>query len=150
MEKTITYEKQKEKQGEKQEKKQEKKQLVSSIVKNNVRIDENYIRRMIASTHYSKIPVEVMITNADIEMDEEQLPPMPIQKITSKIGVLPTFKTGIDATQYMAEPLVVYMKYEKFMDIMLQLLYKDVWKKCVSKENITTWTNYFRNRLKKF
>lgn len=140
MEKTITY--------EKQEEKQEKKQLVSSIVKNNVRIDENYIRRMIASTHYSKIPVEVMITNADIDMDEKQLPPMPIQKVTSKIGVLPTFKTGIDVTQYMAEPLVVYMKYEKFMDIMLQLLCKDAWEKYSKKKSNSAWTKYFRSKLK--
>lgn len=121
------------------------------IVKNNVIINEDYIRRMIASTHYSKVPVEVMVTNAGIKLDldlDVDVDLLPIRKINSNMGVLPTFKTGVDSSQYMAEPLVVYMKYETFMDILVQLLYKDAWEKYKEKESSKAWAKYFRGIYK--
>ena len=115
-----------------------------SIVKNNVKIDENYIRRMLASTHYSKVPVEIMITNADIKIDKA-----PIIKVSEDIGVLPTFRTGVDSSQYMAEPAIIYMRYEKFMDIMIQLLYKDAWEQYKADESASGWSDYFSSLFNK-
>lgn len=115
-----------------------------SIVNNNVKIDENYIRRMLASTHYSKVPVEIMITNAEIKFDKA-----PIIKVSEDIGVLPTFRTGVDSSQYMAEPAIIYMKYEKFMDIMIQLLYKDAWEQYKTDKSASGWSDYFSSLFNK-
>ena len=100
------------------------------IAGNATKIDENYVRRMLVATHFSNIPVEVMITNANLQLDT-----MPIQKISKKMYAMPTFKTGIDANPYLVEPAVIIMKYEAYIDILLSLLFKEAWKKKVTEKD---------------
>lgn len=95
-----------------------------SLEKNNSKATAKYVRRMLAATHNSNIPVEVMITNAKLDFES-----MHAQKTEEGIYVMPTFKMGTDGSQYMVEPLVIIMEYEKFMEQMLRLLYHEVWEK---------------------
>ena len=81
------------------------------IVENSSVINEDYVRRMLAFTHYSNVPIEVMVTNIDIDINK-----MPVRVTYNSNGtksnsvyVVPTFKTGIDAGQYMTEPAIVIM-----------------------------------------
>lgn len=114
------------------------------IAGNATKIDENYVRRMLVATHFSNIPVEVMITNADLQLDT-----MPIQKISKKMYAMPTFKTGIDANPYLVEPAVIIMKYEAYIDILLSLLFKEAWKKKVTekdtKKSVSIISSMFAN-----
>lgn len=80
-----------------------------SLIENSSVISEDYVRRMLAATHYSNVPVDIMVTNIDIDVNR-----MPIQptysaegKKSESVYVLPTFKTGVDASQYMVEPAVM-------------------------------------------
>ena len=84
-------------------------------------IDTQYVERMLANTHYTNIPVEVMVTNADLSEALKKV------SVYSKDGVyaVPTFKTGVGTVQYKAEPLVIAMEYDYFMRILLRLTYDD-------------------------
>lgn len=117
------------------------------IAGNATKIDENYVRRMLVATHFSNIPVEVMITNADLQVDT-----MPIQKLSEKMYIMPTFKTGIDANPYLVEPAVIIMKYEAYIDILLGLLFKNAWKKKVTEEDtkksVSIFSSMFANLRK--
>jgi len=115
---------------------------MKQIVGNATKIDENYVRRMLVATHFSNIPVEVMITNADLKLDT-----MPIQKLSNKMYVMPTFKTGIDANPYLVEPVVIIMKYEAYIDILLSLLFKDAWKKKVTEKDTEMSVSIFKSVL---
>ena len=84
-------------------------------------ISEEYVERMLVSTHYTNVPVEVMITNADIKLDEV------LAYKYGEVYAIPTFKTGVDSTQYKAEPVVIAMEYQKFIDILFKVMFKDEW-----------------------
>lgn len=108
---------------------------------NTSKISRQYVRRMLAATHFSNIPVEVMITNADLEVDK-----MPIQKVGKGVYALPTFRTGVDATQYMVEPVVIILEYETYINILLSLLYHDEYKEYMEDEKAKAAAEYFRNK----
>ena len=132
--------------------------LEKRYVENSSIISEDYVRRMLTATHYSNIPVDIMVT--DIDIDKAKMPVQPAitasGKASENIFVLPTFKTGIDATQYMTEPLVIILKYEKFMEILLSLLYHKEWQgykdeqdKKKDEQNTKSAAELFRNMFAK-
>jgi len=110
-----------------------------SLEKNNTKLSRHCVRRMIAATHFSNIPVEVMITNADLELNSDT-----IHKLDEGIWALPTFKTGLDASQYMVEPLIIIMEYKKFIRVLLQLLYHEEYMEYKNKKEIKAASEYFR------
>ncbi len=111
---------------------------------NNSKITAAYVRRMLAATHISEIPVEVMITNADLSFRA-----MHAHKVMGEKGlyVMPTFKMGADGSKYMVDPVVIIMKYERFMEQMLRLLYKDEWKNYLNEKKRSAMVKYFRDRF---
>lgn len=117
------------------------------IVENSSVINEDYVRRMLAFTHYSNVPIEVMVTNIDIDINK-----MPVRVTYNSNGtksnsvyVVPTFKTGIDAGQYMTEPAIVIIAYDKFMEIMLSLVYRSEWEKYNTEKKAADVASMFRN-----
>jgi hypothetical protein len=106
---------------------------------------------MLTATHYSNVPVDIMVTDIDIDLNK-----MPIQPTFNKEGqrsesvyVFPTFKTGVDSSQYMTEPAVIIMKYDKFMKILCSLLYREEWRCYCADKEVKDTTELFRNMFKK-
>lgn len=121
-----------------------------SFIENSSVISEDYVRRMLVATHYSNVPVDIMVTDIDIDLNK-----MPIQpaysmegKESESVYVLPTFKTGVDASQYMTEPVVVIMKYDKFMEILCSILYREEWRTYRQDKSIHDSAELFRNIFK--
>lgn len=121
-----------------------------SLIENSSVISEDYVRRMLAATRYSNIPVDIMVTDIDIDINR-----MPIQPTYDAVGqksesvyVLPTFKTGIDASHYMVEPAVIIMKYDKFMEILCSLLYREEWRCYRQDKEARDSAELFRNLFK--
>lgn len=68
-----------------------------------------------------------MITNADIDTSSIFL-----REISEDVWAMPTFKTGIDAGTYKAEPAIVVMKYSKYLETLLRTLVPDAWEEYIS------------------
>lgn len=109
------------------------------IFKQNAKLTLQYIRRMLAGTQFSNIPVEVMITNADIDISAKSL-----REISEGVWVMPTFKTGIDAGTYKAEPVIVVMEYSKYLETLLHTLAPDAWEAFNSIHQASAAAKYFR------
>lgn len=92
----------------------------NSLYKNNVVLDGKSFERMMQNTIYSNIPVEVMITNIDIK--EEVLSE---RKIGEGIWAIPTFNTGNDASNYYVEPIVMVVRYDRFLELQYQCLFAE-------------------------
>lgn len=119
------------------------------LQRNSSNITEDYVRRMIAATHYSNIPVDIMVTNIDIDLNSSD-----VRKTYNGAGVLsedvyvmPTFKTGVDSSQYFTEPAVIIMRYAKFMEILSSLLYHDEWRDYKSSIETKSALEIFSNLL---
>ncbi len=118
-----------------------------SLETNNSKITFAYVRRMLAATHISNIPVEVMITNAEFDFKDMHN----VHEVKGEKGlyVMPTFKMGADGSQYMVEPIVIIMQYKKFMEQMLRLLYKNEWRKYLEEKNRLATAKYFYDKFRK-
>ncbi len=116
-----------------------KKRESKYIFKQNAKLTLKYIRRMLTGTQFSNIPVEVMITNADIDTSARSL-----REIREGVWVMPTFKTGIDAGTYKAEPVIVVMKYSKYLETLLHTLAPDAWDNFISIHQAKDSAEYFR------
>lgn len=112
------------------------------IFKQNAKLTLEYIRRMLTGTQFSNIPVEVMITNADIDTSARSL-----RKIEEGVWVMPTFKTGIDAGTYKAEPVIVVMEYSKYLETLLHTLAPDAWEPFISIHRAKDSAEYFKEYL---
>lgn len=111
-----------------------------NIFRQNAKLTLEYIRRMLAGTQFSNIPVEVMITNADIETSS-----ISFREISEDVWVMPTFKTGIDAGTYKAEPVIVVMKYSKYLETLLHTLAPDAWEDYIGIHQAKDVAQEFRN-----
>lgn len=118
-----------------------------NIIENSSVISEDYVRRMLAATHYSNIPVDIMVT--DIDIDLSKMPIQPTYNVeglkSDSVYVMPTFKTGVDASQYMVEPAVIIMKYDRFMEILCSLLYREEWRHYCEEKETRDVAEMFRN-----
>lgn len=112
------------------------------IFKQNAKLTLQYIRRMLAGTQFSNIPVEVMITNADIDTSARSL-----REISEGVWVMPTFKTGIDAGTYKAEPVIVVMEYSKYLETLLHTLAPDTWEAFNSSHQSSEAAEYYREHV---
>lgn len=105
------------------------------------------VGRMLAGTQLSNIPVEVMVTNAELDISRK-----PIQKLDDDIWVMPTFKTGVDSGQYKTEPVIVIMRYEAYLHTLYKTLFPEAWDiysnkeeaKLVAKKAGTIWGFNFK------
>ncbi len=118
-----------------------KKRESKYIFKQNAKLTLKYIRRMLTGTQFSNIPVEVMITNADIDTSARSL-----REISKGVWVMPTFKTGIDSGTYKAEPVIVVMEYSKYLETLLHTLAPDAWEDFISMYQTKEVAKYFRGR----
>lgn len=121
------YEMLEENKQDKETPKDEKKRKPKNIFKKNTKLTMDEIYRMLAGTQLSNIPVEVMVTNADIDTEA-----LVFREIDTDVWVIPTFKTGIDAGTYKAEPVIVVMKYQKYLESLLHTLAPDAWEAYIS------------------
>ena len=112
------------------------------IFKQNAKLTLKYIRRMLTGTQFSNIPVEVMITNADIDTSARSL-----REISEGVWVMPTFKTGIDAGTYKAEPVIVVMEYSKYLETLLHTLAPDTWEAFNSSHQSSEAAEYYREHV---
>jgi len=112
------------------------------IFKQNAKLTLQYIRRMLAGTQLSNIPVEVMITNADIDISAKSL-----REISGGVWVMPTFKTGIGAGTYKAEPVIVVMEYSKYLETLLRTLAPDTWEAFKSSHQSSEVAKYYREHV---
>ena len=117
-----------------------KKKKSKYIFKQNAKLTLEYIRRMLAGTQFSNIPVEVMITNADIDTEA-----LSLREISEDVWIMPTFKTGIDAGTYKAEPVIVVMKYSKYLETLLRTLAPDAWEAFIGIHQAKDVAQEFRN-----
>lgn len=97
---------------------------------------------MLAGTQLSNIPVEVMITNADIDISAKSL-----REISGGVWVMPTFKTGIGAGTYKAEPVIVVMEYSKYLETLLRTLAPDTWEAFKSSHQSSEVAKYYREHV---
>ena len=102
----------------------------NQLYKNNVVLNENSFKRMMQNTIYSNIPVEVMVTN--IEIKEEVLAD---REIGDGIWAIPTFKSGNDASNYFVEPIVMVVRYDKYLELQYQCLFKEEYLKAKNEKD---------------
>ncbi len=123
-----------------------------SNVQNNSIISKEYVRRMIAATHFSNIPVETMMTN--IELNVESLSVQPLWKRSEVRSekergyyVMPTFKTGTTTDTYMTEPAVIIIEYREFIELLISMLFPDKWSEKQNRRENKLIAEYFRKRF---
>lgn len=112
----------------------------NQLYKNNVVLDENTFKRMMQNTVYSNIPVEVMITNIDIKKDI-----LENREIGDGIWAIPTFKSGNDASNYYIEPIVMVVRYDRYLELQYQCLFKEEYLKAKQKKDTKTAVELFRS-----
>ena len=97
------------------------KEKLNRAKRNYTKIDKDSVRRMLVDTSLSIIPVELMITDVELNVGTANV-------ITLDKGMyaLPSFKTGIDGGYYKREPVTIIMEYEVFVQYMLNISDKSI------------------------
>lgn len=75
-------------------------------------LSEDAIRRMLANTQFSKIPVEIMLTNMDMKLEENRR----VHKLSDGLWCMPTFATY---SSYQVAPITIIMDYKMFYEKMI-------------------------------
>lgn len=100
--------------------------------KREASLSEDSIKRMLKTTQFSNISVEVMITNMEIvEKDEKDGKGGKVHKLKEGIWYMPTFKTN---SAYIVEPVTIIMPYREFYNKMVLYMLSDAYEKISAKE----------------
>lgn len=102
-------------------------------------LTDDGLKRMLASTLYSNIPIEIIIT--DVEIDEEKCKTIYWQDNDNGIGVIPTFKMGVN--NYNNDASVFVMRYDLFINELRDLLYKQVYIEQEARKSAEKLRNYY-------
>lgn len=109
----------------------------TQIMLNSV-ITSKSVMRMLAGTIYSNIPVEIMVTNVDASSSERIM----WQNKEKNIGVIPMFATGVN--NYNADASVVVMKYDLYIEILRQLLFRAEYEDHETKTVAASFREYYK------
>lgn len=116
----------------------------NEVIKKKMQINLNAVisregmMRMLAGTLYSNIPVEIMVTNIDATNSKRVM----WQDEDKSIGVMPTFTTGVN--NYNVDAAVVVMKYDLYMEILRNLLFRKEFEEYEAKTYAASFREYYK------
>lgn len=116
----------------------------NKVIKKKMQINLNAVisregmMRMLAGTLYSNIPVEIMVTNIDATNSKRVM----WQDEEKNIGVMPTFTTGVN--NYNVDAAVVVMKYDLYMEILRNLLFRKEFEEYEAKTYAASFREYYK------
>lgn len=97
------------------------------------------IIRMLAGTLYSNLPIEITVTNIDATKSNK---PIYWFDEEDKIGVIPTFKTGVN--NYNADASVIVLKYDLYMELLRNLLFRKEFEEYEAKTYAASFREYYK------
>ena len=108
-------------------------------IKLNDVISSEGIIRMLAGTLYSNLPIEITVTNIDASKSKK---PVCWFDKENKIGVMPTFKSGVN--NYNADASVIVLKYDLYIEILRQLLFRKEYEDYELKTVASAFREYYK------
>lgn len=102
-------------------------------------LSEDTIRRMLANTQFSKIPVEIMLTNMDMKLEENRR----VHKLSDGLWCMPTFVTY---SSYQVEPITIIMDYKMFYEKMILTLLSNAYETENHKDFAAAYRNLFEQK----
>lgn len=102
-------------------------------------VSEDSIRRMLERTQFSKIPIEIMLTNMDMHLNKNRR----VHKISEGIWCMPTFATK---SAYHDEPLTIIMDYEMFYEKMILTLLSNAYESEKHKDFAMAFADLYRQK----
>lgn len=101
-------------------------------------ITSDNIMRMLAGTIYSNIPIEIVVSDVDATKSNKII----WQDTEKYIGVMPTFVTGVN--NYNADASVIVMKYDLYIEILRQLLFRAEYEDYETKTVAASFREYYK------